>query len=877
VRSLHQHIRKKAIRLLFKISSFCFFLCLSTISFAQNEQLNFIDNTAIEIIYEIESKTDFVFTFLPTSLPDGKFSFSLLLDPVEIDKQLESVFQRKISISDASIIIAPEKANQSFETTQIILNHTLVEASSKEPIIGANVYIQATSQGTATDENGHFNIQGYFIDTDMVEITYLGYETILTEVGKIKNQKEISLVPKKHILDDIVIRTGKKLVNTTLLSETIDPSKIELPSADKDVFTMAQMVPGVYNSGESLDDLQIRGGPPDQVSFNWNNIQLYQNSMFYGRVSAVNPFMVDQINITRNGASADEQASSSGAINMSTDFSAYDKSGIKMHINALYANVGAHAVLFDGKLKLKGAMRRSFSPTFKSPIHDRYFTNSFQYGKLPDIEYFADLFEITELITLTPTLQFGDRSFSAEYSPTGNTTISFNHLKFNNEFTYKQEKDYTEEVEFDSLSSVTNGYSIEWEQSYSKYLSSNISYSSTDYDYGYLSTNDNTDPNAEFLTQENGVAQKTVRAGLKWESKSFDVSVGYNYSDWNVFYRATATRLNEQYYNDEEIGLGNEHSQFANLSLCTHPWYKIILGVRRSAFNESLFGRKIIEPRLHASIFATNNLTFHAHYGKFHQNLNRRAISNPLNVDKGIWFLSDESIPIDNFIHIVQSEQLSFGANYMINKWNIKTDIYKKKAFDVWTSAFDFTSTEDLYEFSDLDIKGAEVAINYVSEKWSTAFTYDYVNDQIETKNSNTKLPSPYSQPHRISLFGNWKLGDFDLSSQLNFATGRKYSVPTSLEIIDYGDGGEYVAIFDDYFTENVPNYIRWDAGVRYNFKIPLVKKSSISLQLINILNRQNTIKTFYFVSYREDPPEIDFYQQRGLPLVWNISLDLEF
>ena len=377
-------------------------------------------------------------------------------------------------------------------------------------------------------------------------------------IAELRNGSILSLSSKEHVMDDIVIKSYKNLSTTKLTGDIIDPETIALPSApDRDAFSQAQMIPGVYNSSESLQDLQIRGGPPDQVSYNWNNMRLFQNSLFYGRISSVNPFMVDQINITRNGASADENASASGAINLKTDLSGIDTTSIFGHVNGLYGNVGAQTSFFSDRLKLKGAYRKSLSGVFQSSIYDKYFSNSFQFGRIQDIDYYLDLFEIAENVTIIPEFEFQDVSLSAQIELGKDSYIRGNYIGFGNEFTYNQIKDYKPEIILDSFTLDTKGFSLEWYQNITKSLSTTINYGVSDYNYLYLNTDDKARLDENFLTQQNSVKQEDIRFKLLWEKSNYAVIAGYDKYDWHVIYDANSSRPWEKWFIAREDAKGD--------------------------------------------------------------------------------------------------------------------------------------------------------------------------------------------------------------------------------------------------------------------------------------------------------------------------------
>ena len=877
LRDLHTQLKKIKLRLL--LSSLALFLC--TVISAQSTDAKVIrakDATAGEVLDQVQSKTEFTFNYIEGTLPMGKFSFSLAADDEDFLNKLSDIIGKKIVVIDGKALTISPKDIDEQSVPKTLLEGKLTDGSLDIPIIGATVELPSLGLGTITDVDGTFILDVQAAPSEKVKIQYLGYKTYMTTVANLLVGGNIRLQSKEHVLDDIVIRSTKTIAKSDVNGDYINPQDIDLPSTpDKDAFAIAQLVPGVYNSSESFADMQIRGGPPDQVSYNWNNIRLFQNSLFYGRVSAVNPFMVDQINITRNGASADEDASASGAINMNSQLNRIDTFEMRVHLNALYTNIGVQAAITE-KLTVKAAYRKSLTEIWKSPIYNGYFTNAFQFGRLAEVDYFLDSFDIRQYKDIVPNFQFQDASASVQYDLGNKSYVKANVIGYGNEFTYKIYDEFNVNAEeIDSFSTITTGGNIEWQQQMTRSISTNLNYGLSKYDYGYFNSDDKNNEEAGATFTENELHQKNLKASVKWKSSDIDVTLGYDKYIWKSRYEAMSNRIWEQYVNSDILVEATENSYYSNISIHTEPWYQLLLGARWSDYSYTLLDRKFLEPRIHASLFATNNLTLHAHYGKFHQSLNRRKIITPLNVDNSFWLLSDERLGDNDFLFVVTSEQLSFGSKYVLPRWAFAMDVYSKRANDVWSSAFDFTSDEDRYEFANLTVRGLEASVQYRHDWLTLMWTYDYVDDKIYTQRSELLIPSPYNQPHRLSFFQGGKWGRWSVTTQLIYATGRRFSVPLGFRLVQDKEEEYYQVDFDGFFNSKSPDYIKLDASLRYTVPLGKLSEMTLSLQLMNVLGRDNIIKSEFYLDYRQVEPRLRSFDRRGLPRLWNFSMEASF
>ncbi|MFT5250766.1 MAG: iron complex outermembrane receptor protein [bacterium] len=118
---------------------------------------------------------------------------------------------------------------------QIQLSGTIIDGQTKETLIGANVIVKGTDNGTSTDFNGNYilSISGKLPIT--LEISYLGYKLIETEVTT-KNPKPIYLFPDSKSLQEVRVvdtRITQKQKEAALTVEALDMISIkETPSAN---------------------------------------------------------------------------------------------------------------------------------------------------------------------------------------------------------------------------------------------------------------------------------------------------------------------------------------------------------------------------------------------------------------------------------------------------------------------------------------------------------------------------------------------------------------------------------------------------------------------------------------------------------------------
>ncbi len=102
--------------------------------------------------------------------------------------------------------------------TQQLIKGKVTDAKNGESIVGANVVFQDI-QGVTTNGAGEFVLQDLKTGTYILEISFIGYETVKKKVALEKDQSQnllVQLIPRDYLTDEVVItatRTENQLKN----------------------------------------------------------------------------------------------------------------------------------------------------------------------------------------------------------------------------------------------------------------------------------------------------------------------------------------------------------------------------------------------------------------------------------------------------------------------------------------------------------------------------------------------------------------------------------------------------------------------------------------------------------------------------------------
>lgn len=216
---------------IFKIMKlfFCFLVaCISTAfageAYSQSAKVNVkvIQGSAKEVLKQIESQTDYLFVYNANKVNlDKKVSIdvanetvSRVLDQVFGESDVNYVLQGK------NILLTTKKMEKEVESQAVSQAGTVeirgrVVDASGEPLIGASVVEQGTTNGVITDIDGKFVLK-VVSDKSKLEVSYVGYET---QVVKVLVGKALNIVLKEdsQALEEVVVvgYGSQKKINLT--------------------------------------------------------------------------------------------------------------------------------------------------------------------------------------------------------------------------------------------------------------------------------------------------------------------------------------------------------------------------------------------------------------------------------------------------------------------------------------------------------------------------------------------------------------------------------------------------------------------------------------------------------------------------------------
>jgi iron complex outermembrane receptor protein len=219
---------------------------------------------------------------------------------------------------------------------QSVVKGTVKDASTGEPLPGANVVIKGTSQGTIADFDGNFTIEIMDFPKTLI-ISSIGYKT--SEIN-IANDNFIQVSLEEGVVLDEVILVGNRSKPRTILDSSVPIDNIGVaelvntgqPTIDK---MLTYKVPSFNSTNQTISDAtahfdpaDLRGLGPSRTLVLVNGKRKNQSALVYindtpgkGEVGvdlkSIPAAAIERIEVLRDGASAQYGSDAiAGVINM---------------------------------------------------------------------------------------------------------------------------------------------------------------------------------------------------------------------------------------------------------------------------------------------------------------------------------------------------------------------------------------------------------------------------------------------------------------------------------------------------------------------------------------------------------------------------------
>ncbi len=162
-----------------------------------------------------------------------------------------------------------------------IIEGTIVDRDTQQPLPGANVMLDGTNLGAATDMGGKFTIQNVPAGSYSVKVHMIGYKSqARANIHSLLNRAtvvNIALEPTILTGTDVVVTAGyfERVKDAATSVRSVDYEEIRSdPVGAYDILSMMQSLPSVVSGADQSNEIIVRGGSPGENLFVMDHLDI---------------------------------------------------------------------------------------------------------------------------------------------------------------------------------------------------------------------------------------------------------------------------------------------------------------------------------------------------------------------------------------------------------------------------------------------------------------------------------------------------------------------------------------------------------------------------------------------------------------------------
>ena len=698
-----------------------------------------------------------------------------------------------------------------------IISGFVTDSSSGESLIGANVFLQETGQGMATDINGYYIIQEITPGNYTIMVSYIGFDVSRQPLSIMEDQSviiNIALVEQVVELTEVEV-TAEKFQRRN----NIQPSKINLSPrmmkaapalAEPDLFRTIQALPGVLMTSEYSTGLVIRGGNTDQNLIMLDGITVYNPSHLGGIFSNFIVDGVKEAELIKGAYNAEYGGRLSAVLNVISREGNKNEFRGKANLSLLSAQTTLEGPFYKGAWVLSG--RRTYFdlvlPKILPNIADNippYYFYDIQSHIFSDISakdrislsYYSGIDNII-YDTFGLDGRWGNNTVSAHYRRVFNERLVGNFLVANSQF-------------FTRFGLGGSGG----------------------------------------LVSDNGIDDRTLSGDFSWFKSSestfkFGIQkkmLGFEYI--NKFQDSTQFKIKTSPV---------ELASYVKMKYEHNDLFIIEPGVRINYYNvypDSLYP----DLRLGLKYLLTDDRYINFSVGNYHQFISTfQDDFNPAILDN--WIAADESVAPGKSVQVVLGYEEYIRNIYKIQVEGYYKDLKNLLTYEEKRSTTDAEiSDESLAEIvtpADGYAYGFELFGQKMTGKLSGWLAYTFsvsrkIMNSIYAK-SEQEYYTNWDRTHAFSALGNYQFNKkWEMNWRLALQSGQAFTPILGYYVQKFPESPEEVfrTIPGTRNSSRYEPYSRLDVGAVYHAK---VGKTNVDFffQIINTLNRSNTFRKIY-------------------------------
>ena len=219
-----------------------------------------------------------------------------------------------------------------FAAAQIQISGKVLEAQTKEPLIGATVLQTGTTNGVSTNTDGSFEIDLLEGEERSLRISFTGFKTKTVTVVRSQSDLQILLLPDTYVSDEVLVEATRVDESIPVTFSNLDKEEILKRNLGQDVPYLLNLTPSTVvtsdaGAGIGYTGIRIRGVDPARINVTINGIPVNDaesHSVFWVNLPDI-ASSIDNIQVQRGvGTSTNGAAAFGGSINLQTSSNSLD-------------------------------------------------------------------------------------------------------------------------------------------------------------------------------------------------------------------------------------------------------------------------------------------------------------------------------------------------------------------------------------------------------------------------------------------------------------------------------------------------------------------------------------------------------------------------
>jgi hypothetical protein len=772
----------------------------------------------------------------------------------------------------------------------------VMDAASKETLIGATIFDKNSGKGCATNSYGFYTLTLNQGQVDL-QVSYVGYTQQSRALDLKENLSLNFMLETNTTLDEVVVEGTR----ATVSARNPQMSVVELPVqqiksiptlfGEADVLKAIQLLPGVQNGSEGSAGMYVRGGGPDENLLLLDGVPVYNVNHMLGFFSVFNPDALKNVTLYKGSF----PAHFGGRLSSMVDIRMKEGDMQKYHGNASIGLISSkfnfEGPIVKDKLSFNLSYRRTYGDLLIKPALWIASWSTPEISKLSVGYYFYDF-----NAKLNWKISDKDRLYLSFY--TGDDAIYFG---VKNKDFLSDSTQYTHRIKL-NWKWGNKVAALRWNHVVSQKLFMDASVNYTQYRHNlgmnlteedtYLPTN-TVSKNVFDMVYKSGINDLTAKVDFDYTPlPNHEIRFGGNYT-YHIFrpeVQSIQMSESQQSLVDTVTGSPNvyahETALYAEDNMTFGDIFRMNLGVHYSTFTVEGKTYQSVQPRVSTSLMLASNISLKAGYAYMTQYVHLLSNSS-LSLPTDLW------VPVTAKIVPMNAHQWSVGAFYELPRlFDISVEGYYKTMDNLleYKDGASFFGSSERWDEKVCMGKGWAYGVELLVQRsfgkttgW-IGYTWAHSKRQFDREgqiiNNGKVFPAKYDRRHDISVTVQHKFSDsFDLSGTWVFSSGNCGTLGTQVYEGLPNDWGEFQHI--NALERNnfrMGNYHRLDLGANLHFPLN-PGLLTLNFSVYNVYNHNNPFLVYTDYVYDESTQQAEkkLMQVSIFPIIPSFSLSYKF